>query len=188
MYMAKLIKDYGIDLNELDGALSGQTPAQNPILDQVAQMLDQRLTPVNQFLSVQQQRAAQSQAQEGQTMAAQVDAMEANAEKYPYFQVVREDMADIYELMSKKGVSLTIEEAYNRAVGLNPVVSEQARASREAEISRVAAAAATARAGKAKKASLSISGSSTGKPSGQLPQPGDRRGTIEAAFDSLNGR
>ena len=40
--------------------------------------------------------------------------------KYPFFEDVREDMADLIEINAKRGIALTMEQAYDRAVRSNP--------------------------------------------------------------------
>lgn len=188
--IAKMIKDYGVDINLLDAALSGQLPTDTaaPIVDRVGQMLDQRLAPMTEFMRDQQLTRAQQVQQEEQQLLSEVDNMEANPEKYPHFSAIREDMADIIELSAKKGVYLTTEQAYNKAIGMNPEISAQVASARALETRRVAAAAGDARARKAQRASLSVAGSANGAPTGYVPPATDRRGTIAAAFDSLDGR
>jgi hypothetical protein len=183
--MAKLINDYGVDVRALDAALSGQQP--DPTESKLEAILNQRLAPLQQFLTLQQQREQAREAQAEQEIAQTVESM-TNNPKFPHFEAVRDEMADIVELSSKRGLYLSLEQAYNRAVALNPEVSQQIAAQKEADAKRAAALAQNAKAQKAMRAAVSVSGSPVGAPAG-TSSAGDRRATIEAAFDkATSGR
>jgi hypothetical protein len=185
-YMAKLIKDYKVDIVELDSALSDQVQA-DPQQSRLEQLLAERLAPIQQFV---QQQAAQQQMleqQEIQNGKQTIEQMEANEAKYPYFADVREDMADLIEIQSKRGVYLSLDQAYSRAIAMNPDVSGLVATQRQEAQGRQAALAANARAQRALKASKSVSGAPTLGTVGSASSS-DRRATIEAAFDALSGR
>jgi len=186
-FMAQLIQDYKIDIEQLDTALAGSGAGKvDPATSRLEALLEQRLAPIHQFLTFQQQQAQQAQQQEEQQVLHTIETMR-NDPKYEHFEDVREDMADIIDLQRKKGVYLSLEQAYTRAIAMNPEIS-QAVATKQANASRTAAAiAANASAQKAKAASKSVGGAPNGLssgPSGKL----DRRATIEAAFDAAEGR
>lgn len=183
--MAKLINDYGIDIIELDNALAGKQPT-DPVDARVEQLLQQRLAPLQQFLTAQQQREWEADQQSSREINAQVEKMGEDP-KYPHFEEVRQDMADLVEISAKRGVFLSLDDAYNRAIAMNPVVSKQVATQREAEAKRTSAQAAHARAQKALNASVSVGGSPGGAPSGASGAT-DRRSVIAAAFDSIGGR
>lgn len=184
-FMAKLINDYDVDFVELDRALSGKAPA-DPVQSQVDRLLQERLKPFQQFLTTQQQQEEQRRQHQSQTTAQQLESMAADP-KYPHFNDVREDMADVIELQAKKGVYLTLEQAYNRAIAMNPEVSQKVNQLADTDAKRQAAQLADARAQRALKASKSVGGAPNGVPNGQS-SPDDRRATIAAAFDALGGR
>jgi len=184
-FMAKLISDYEIDVVELDAALSGKSQV-DPINSKVEAMLQQRLAPFQQFLGQHQQQEQQRQQQQNQTMAAQLEAMAVDP-KFAHFDSVREDMADVIEIQAKKGVYLTLEQAYNRAIAMNPDVSQKVNQLSDNEAKKNAAQLANARAQRSLSASKSIGGAPNGVPNGQS-SPDDRRATISAAFDALGGR
>lgn len=124
-YMAKLIKDYGVDIRALDSALAGEQ-IEDPASAQFAKMLDERLSPLQAFISQQQQIA---QGQEQQILAdasAAINAIATDNVKYPHYESVRQDMADIIEMNSRRNVYLTPEQAYTRAVAMNPEWGAQA--------------------------------------------------------------
>jgi hypothetical protein len=180
-YMATLIKDYGVDIRELDNALSGSATT-DPVTSQIDQLLSQRLAPLQEFIASQQAQRRAQEEQAASKVSQTVDQM-AQDPAYPHFQDVKEDMADIIDLQAKKGVYITLAQAYNRAIAMNPELSEQMEAQRQVEASRKSAQLANARAQKALQASKSVSGAPTRSVAG-ASNASDRRALIEAAFDS----
>lgn len=185
-FMAKLIKDYDIDIAALDDALAGTAAAEDPVESRVQQLLQQQLAPLHQFLSTQRQNEQQREAQESTRIATTIEQMAADP-KYPHFEALREDMADLVDIASKRGQYLTLEQAYTRAVGMNPEVSNLVAAQRTAAARQSSAQAANARAQKALAASVSVGGAPNGVPS-SIPSGSDRRAVIEAAFEQAAGR
>jgi hypothetical protein len=183
--MAKLINDYGVDIVELDAALAGKAPA-DPVDSRVEQLLQQRLAPFQQYIQNQQRQAQQYEQQSAAEVNQSIETMAVDP-KYPHFEAVRLDMADVIDLAAKRGLYLSLDQAYNRAVAMNPEVSAQVAAQNTAEAKRAAAIAANAKAQKALGASVSVGGAPGGVPSGASGAI-DRRSTIAAAFDSLGGR
>jgi len=177
--MASLIKDYGIDINLLDEALTGVIrPSPN---DEVERLLAEKLKPFQQFMSqTEQQRQAEEQ-RDFQRQQATVESM-ASDPKFPLFEIVREDMADIIEIQLKKGKTLPLDQVYSRAVQMNPEASaEVAKLSKQQQ-----ALKANADAQRALGASLSVSGNASTM---NTPVPAnDLRATIEAAVLAHSGR
>jgi len=184
-FMAKLIKDYDVDVVELDRALSGQGPV-DPVQSQVDRLVQERLRPVMQFMETQNQTVRQQQEQSQKSLVDQIAAME-NDPKFSEFDAVREDMADLIEISAKRGVYLSLEQAYSRAITMNPEVNQ--RVSQRTESQRRAATAqeANSRAQKSLNASSSVRGAPGGTTSGVVTG-NDRRATIEAAFSQTEGR
>jgi hypothetical protein len=179
-FMAKLINDYGIDVRMLDAALSGGDPREEPMAV-VEQLLDRRLAPLQEFVQTAQQRRQQAEQHEYSQQAQHIERMSRDP-NFPHFDLVQLDMADLMEVQSRRGIYLTPEEAYKRAVAMNPEAqaAEQGRAGQQR--ARVAHDAATRSLG----ASLSVSGSPAGLK--QQVAPDDLRGTIEAAWNAAQGR
>jgi tetratricopeptide (TPR) repeat protein len=184
-FMAKIIKDYDVDVVELDRALSGAPPA-DPVQATVDKLLQERLAPFMSLVERQQQAEATQAQRAAQTMEQQIAEMENNP-KFPEFDEVRGDMADLIEIQSKRGIYLTLEQAYSRAIAMNPDVSARVTQRHQAASSQAAAQEANSRAQRALKASSSVSGSPSGTPAGGISAL-DRRATIAAAFDSIEGR
>lgn len=186
--MARLITDYGVDVRELDAALASGAhgrPA-DPVTSQVDQLLQQRLAPFNEYIAQQQQREAQQNQLANQQVAQTIEQMAADP-KYPYFEDLRQDMADIIDLASKRGNSLTLDQAYHRAAVMNPEIGKLVAAQRNQLAGRAAAQADNARAQRALNASSSVGGAPGGVPS-STPVGTDRRAALSAAFDAVQGR
>lgn len=181
-YMATLIREYGIDIKQLDNALAGQ-PTVDPVESRIEQAIQQRLAPLGQFI---QQQQAQQQAvnhQRGQVALGEIEAMAANTAKYPHFEQVRETMADLIDFYSARGQFETLDSVYNKSVAMNPELGAQS--ARQAV--RQQAAAVNQQTQRALAASASISGSP-----GSSPVPGKANGSIrdavEAAWAAHSGR
>lgn len=179
-YMAHLIKQYAVDIRELDSALAGEAPdGQTSALEQ---MLQQRLAPIQQLVQQQQQMLQQQRNAQQQEAVTSIQAMAADTKKYPYFEDVRQDMADLMEVSHRRGRSMTPEEAYHAAVKINPdtapLVAKQQQQQRQQQ--------QTAAARAAKKASLSVAGSVVSQPGGSADN--SLRGALEAAVAQASGR
>jgi len=148
--IANLIQQYGIDVQQLDSALSArlngrQAPQQqsDDIEQRVQQLLAQRLAPIEQRMQVEQQTQQEE-------IAITIEQM-ANDPAYPYFQDVREDMADLIEIKAARGVYISLQQAYNTITGNTPQAAAQAQ--------RTSLKQANATALKAKSAAVSVGGS-----------------------------
>lgn len=181
MFMAKLIKDYGIDIDSIDMALAGEDPSTKPE-SVVENMIAQRLAPIEQFISGQQQARQQAQQREYSAQAQKIQAMAQDGINFPHMGIVAGDMADLMELNMRRGIYLTPEEAYKRAVAMNPEAQQAAQSAAGQQRAQQAHDAATRSLG----ASLSVSGAPAGLK--RQVDPTDLRGTIEAAYSAAMGR
>lgn len=177
-FMAKLIKDYGVDIAELDSALAGQQA--DPTTSRVEQLLQQQLAPVQQFMQQQQQTLeAERQARE-QAAIAEIQQMANDHVKYPYFETVRNDMADLIDLNARHGIQLSLADAYAKAVQINPETAPLVRTqTKQVQVQNN-------RAKKAIQASASVKGAPAGSPTTKGSD--SLRDTIEAAFAQVEGR
>ena len=177
--VAGLVKQFGVGrfgngfIEQLDSALAGQTPVQDPQQAAIEQVLNQRLAPVQQMLTQFQQ------AQIAQQQAAQQSAQNEVADflsKAEFGEDVREDMADLMETATRRGQNLSLADAYKKACLMNDnvraVIAQRVRAQ--------GAQQGTQAAQKARSAAVQVSGSA---PMGALRQdPTDVRSAIEAAI------
>jgi hypothetical protein len=187
-YMALLIKEYGVDIRLLDDALAGQAPSADPVQTRLEQMLSERLTPLQSFLQNQANIAAQQEYRIQADASMTIEQMSQDNINFPYFEQVREDMADIIEMNARRQVYLTPQQAYGRAVAMNPEwgaqMAQQAQNGRQLQ----QAHELNTRAQRALNASSSVSGGPSGSPVGGANQGNDLRATIEAAFSQVAGR
>lgn len=181
--MAGLVQQFGTGrfgntfIEQLDAALAGQTPAQMAPADrgsmEMQQAIQQQLAPVQQFMSQFQQFQAQHQQQIQQAAVSDVAQFLEQAE---FGEDVREDMADLLEAAQRRGQSMTLQQAYDKACYLNDSVR---KVMQQRQLSQ-SAQSQTHAAQKAKAAAVSVSGAA---PIGALQQPTtDVRSAIEAAI------
>lgn len=181
---ANIIKQYGVDINALDQVLAGQAVTPDPntqMAEQLRREMQQQLQPVMQYFNGIQGQRQRAMQQINSDAGGQVETF-AQDPKNEFFEDVREDMADIIDLYTARGASISLQDAYNRAINMNPQVS--AIVQQRAEQQRVNTQAQAAQ--RARRAAASISGSPA--PAGAAPGPAgdDRRATIAAAWDDAS--
>lgn len=157
--VAQIIQDYGIDVRILDKVLSQQPiPPQQNGGGGNTNAIPPWAQPIFSFMT-NAEAARQQRETDMQTEAAA--AVEAAKADMPFLDDLREDVADILEFAAKRGRVVTLEQAYERAVALDPEISK---------IANQRKIAATQRSGtnldKARKAASTISGSPRGGNSG----------------------
>lgn len=179
-----LIQQFGVGrfgpgfIESLDQALVGQTPKEDPREVAIRRQLEQEIAPVRQFMSELQQQRQQQEFMQQQAAGTEVQGFLANHE---FAMDVKEDMADLIELASKRGREMSLEEAYERACRAHPeigkIFAKRDQASQAAARNQVAQ--------RARSAAVSVGGAPTPGPSGS---PGnDLRSVIENAVGA-NGR
>ena len=153
----RLAQDYGIQLNG-----EGQFTAP-PQVDAYTQQLMNQLNQVNQEVSSIKGRFAQ---EENQRLTNEIERVRSDVEKFPHFDVVREEMAQLLEL----GKAQDLESAYKKAVRMNDDVwsLEQDRLLKDAKQSAIKAQ----QVAKAKAAAVSPKSVT---PSGKVSDPGDKK-------------
>jgi len=160
----KLASDYGIQLNG-----NGQVTQ----LDPYTQQLMNQLNMVNQEVSSIKGRFAQ---EENQRLMGEIERVRSNVEKFPHFDVVREEMAQLLEL----GKAQDLETAYKKAVRMNDDVweIEQDRLLKDAKQSSIKAQ----QVAKAKAAAVSPKSTT---PSGKVSNPEDKKDRRSLIADQL---
>ena len=173
-FIDKLLQDYGVDIAALDAAISArlggqQQPQQQPAFDPnqittlVQQQLNQALAPIYQQRQQQEQQIQQQAVQSVEQMSLDP--------RFPHFDEVREEMADIMEMKFKRGVEITPEQAYNIAIQSNPQLSAMRQATQQNQFAQ-----------RAKAAAVSVSGAPVGGGQQSHVTSGNLRDDIEAAF------
>jgi hypothetical protein len=150
----RLAQEYGVQLNG-----NGQMQQFDPY----TQQLMNQLNMVNQEVSSIKGRFAE---EENQRLMSEIEKYRSDAEKYPHFDVVREEMAQLLEL----GKAQDLETAYKKAVRMNDDVwaLEQDRLLKDAKQTAVKAQ----QVAKAKAAAVSPKSVT---PSGRVIEPGDKK-------------
>jgi len=151
----RLAQDYGIQLNG-----EGVAPIQQ---DAYTQQLMNQLNQVNQEVSNIKGRFAQ---EENQRLMSEIERVRSDVEKFPHFDVVREEMAQLLEL----GKAQDLETAYKKAVRMNDDVwaLEQDRLLKETRQTTIKAQ----QVAKAKAAAVSPKSTT---PSGKVSNPEDKK-------------
>lgn len=173
---ARIIRDFGIDVEALAAALDGQ-PVKGQAAPQVdpaaiAQQAEQRI------MERLRAESAQRQAERFRTT------LETFAQSHEFFDDVREQMADILVARGIKApTDQQLAEVYDLACRVNPEVAPVMR-QREAAKSAPTAQAATARV---QAAASSVKSSPAAAPN-RTAQPKSIREAMEAADQQLSGR
>jgi hypothetical protein len=167
--VANLINTFGIDIQALDGILSGQgIPQQTQQNNDVQQAVQQAVAPYQQMME--QQKAQQAQAQQNQQTQIGNE-LQQFAAANEFYKDVQGDMADILDMASARNMNLPLEEAYRRACLLNPEIS-----------GIIAARNSGAQVQKKRKAAVSISGNPGGTPGAKMPDTIEE--ALHAAWDA----
>ena len=114
--VGQLIKDYGVDVNALAEVIEGQPPSAAVSPDP---QLDTRLKPIEAFMERIENQIGES---ERRTMAEAAQSLEAFASDAEFLPDVRQDMADLLQLATDRGRTMSLQEAYDTACRLNPEV------------------------------------------------------------------
>lgn len=157
-YLAQIARESNIDLNLLVNSGHNQSTAAMPNGQQRNETNAQYEARLARLEYERQQELLLRQQQEQLSLAQQVQAFETARDdkgnlKYPYFQNVREEMADVIDLAQAKGKQITLEQAYQQAIRLNAATFDavqreqqlkQQAQSKEAAAKKTAAAKARA--------------------------------------------
>jgi len=181
--VAGIVNQFGVGrfgnafIEQLDGALAGQTPKVDPQQNAIEQVLNQKLAPVQQMLNQFQQAQAQQQQMVQQQAVNEVEQFLSKAE---FGNDVREDMADILEVAQRRGINMTLQDAYKKAVMMN----DNVRSVLTQRVQSQKAQSQTQAAQRARSAAVSVSGAA---PMGGMQAPvTDVRSAIEAAIVSTS--
>lgn len=177
--VAEIINDYGVDLKTLDLVLSKAIESgsqnQNRGRANIQPELLAHLAPIQNFMQEVNQSRQQRQQRIEQETEVEIEEF-ANDPKNAHFEDLRDDMADIMEVASRRGKKLTIPQAYAQALSLHPELSKiETQKAKAAELSQNAAAL------KAKQRSSSINGAPNSP--GVVGAPKSRREALERGWD-----
>lgn len=179
--LAEMVDRYGVDLAGFDAFLTKryqggkQTPQtqQIPPMQQLPPQMMQQLAPLMELQRRVVEADNQKQTQMRDSAAQEIQTASAK----PYFEDIREDIADVMEISAKRGVVLTLDQAYAKAVQLNPEVSKLVQQRRVAPD----ASQAGRTLARQRKAASTVRGAPSSSALGA--KPNDRRSAIEAAWN-----
>lgn len=171
-FAANMVKNFNIPIDMLDAALVGeQIPDEDSKLQR---LLDQRLQPVNEFITEVKSLKQKRQESAGSEVMSEIEKFSQDPVN-EFFDDVREDMADLMEVASKRGRPLTLKEAYDKAIAFNPEIGKVIE-QRKAEV-----------AAKKRAAAASLPGGAPPQ-GGAKSSSGSLRDDLENAFASVANR
>lgn len=185
--LAEIITDFGVPLDGLVAALQGRPQQQSQqqhqpqqvdpasIAKQVEQQLMERLTSQRDSHLVAKSQAETDGFLDGKAMH--------GLDGADYGDQIREDMADIIERATKRGSTITLEQAYNRAAREHPEVSKVLEQKERA----AGAAKANASTQRARVAASSVRHESATQPVSKADAT-DLRSTLRRAMDANSER
>jgi len=103
----RLAQDYGIQLNQ-DAIQTPQQAYVDPYQQQLMQQLQATQQQVQQLSQIREQ-------EENARLTSEISRVSSNKERFPHFEMVREDMAQLLE----RGLANDLETAYAKAVRMN---------------------------------------------------------------------
>jgi len=103
----RLAQDYGIQLNQ-DSLQAPQQAYVDPYQQQLMQQLQATQQQVQQLSAIREQ-------EENARLTLEINRVSSNKERFPHFEMVREDMAQLLE----RGLAQDLESAYAKAVRMN---------------------------------------------------------------------
>lgn len=179
--MAQLVNQFGTGrfgpqfIEQLDSALAGNAPkGADPQSAQLQQVIQQQLAPVQQFMSQFQQAQEAQRQQIAQRAASEVEQFITNAE---FGNDVRDEMADLLEVAQRRGVELTLQQAYEQACMINPAVRQAMQ--QRGRVQQAQSQTSIAQRAKAAAVSVPSSGPGLGAP---RQSADDIRSAIESAI------
>lgn len=177
--IAEIIANYGVDIQTLDDVLSKRPARQNaPAPGDLPAPVAAALRPIHQFMSQAEQQRAQQLQQINQQAEQVVSQM---SEQLPFFEDLREEMADLMEVAASRGRAMTVEDAHRIAVNANPqikkILDQRERAARQRQDPN--------KIHRARKAGASIQGAPNGSANGS-GKPTSRRAALMEAWDELS--
>lgn len=173
--IAQAVQRYGVDIEALAAALDrqpqGAPPAAQPYRDP---RVDDLLGRIQQAESARLEQIRSTEEQAVQDFAA----------KHEYFEDVRQDMADLMDVAARRGLVLSYEDAYNRAVAARPEIAQLLRQREAVKAARTGAPAIA----RAKTAASSIKSKPVAAVPTKARDTDDLRAAIEEAVEEAEQR
>ena len=188
-FVAALVQRYGVPLDQLDAHLANAIRGgpQRPQFAQQAQNPYNMPPPQPQQFRDPRLDALLQQAEQQQTGAIRSEVSTFKADgKHEFFDDVRLTMADVMDAAAKRGIEMSLEDAYQRAIQIEPEVRKvmEGRGLRQ----NASQAARTLAAARHASSSLSSGVAAPARPMATLNGAGGKpsvRASLEAAIDNL---
>jgi hypothetical protein len=175
--VAGIIRNFGVDLQMLDGILAGQAP-QHQAQVQANQFRDPR---VDQMIQAQQAHQQQQARFEDEAIR---QGLGSFAQTHEFYRDVAALMADIVEVETRQGRGVDLEKVYAKACqmhdGVSTILSQRASAQSTQSTSRAVL--------RAKRAAASVKGDPTPNGGATVPKNDSLRAAIEAAIENGGDR
>ncbi|MEB0057310.1 hypothetical protein [Variovorax sp. LG9.2] len=134
-FLAQLVKAHGVDIYELDSALTSAQVSNSP---QLSPELDSRIKPLEDFYKQNVQQQRQVEQQRVQQSHTEVETF-ATDPKNEFFDAVATDM----NMLMSSGRATSLKDAYDLACQLNPEVRQARAKSNQEQKQRIAASKAS---------------------------------------------
>lgn len=167
-FLANLVHEFGVDVQALDNFLVKKGPVAPFKPARPAPRPDYSKDPALAPLYALAEQFKQAQVTKAEQAVAAAEAL-------PHFDELREDIADVIEAHAAAGRTISLENAYKRALAMNPDLEPAPPAVPQITKSQAAAILAS------RNAASSISGTPR---TGAKPAPTDRRSQIEAVWEA----
>lgn len=124
--VADLIMQYGVDIEALDSAIvakrGGQPSPQGSQQPDIGALIDQRLRPVLEQLNPIISNTRQAEQETTHRLQTETEQF-MNDERNEFAWDLKDDMADILDMASRRGIKISLQDAYQRAIMLHPTIS-----------------------------------------------------------------
>jgi len=169
-YFARLAQSYGVNLNEMGNDLPQQA------VDPTIYALQNELNNVRGEVMGWKQQQEQ---QQNQALLGEINNFSQRAE---HFEEARPAMIQLLQ----SGMATDLDDAYDKAIRLNPELFDAVQSGRQAEADAAKRAAANTAAKRARAAAVSVKGSTPGTVTNTKAQ--DRRSLLAEQFDNISDR
>ena len=175
-YFYQLAQSYGINLGAVQQGAAPQGAMPQATVDPMVYQLQNELNNVRGEVMGWKQ---QQEMRENQTLLNEINQFSTKAE---HFEDARPTMIQLLQ----SGMAETLDEAYEKAIRLNPDLFEQVNKAQQAEIANKQAREANKVAKAARAAAVSVRSATPGV--NTAPKGGDRRAILEEQFADLESR
>ena len=175
-YFMQLAQSYGINLGAMQPQAPGAAPMQPNSVDPLVWQLQNELNQVRGEVMGWKQ---QQEMVENQTLLNEINQFSLKAE---HFEDVRPTMIQLLQ----SGVAQTLDEAYDKAIRLDPNLFEQTLKAKQAEEAAKQAKEANRVAKSARAAAVSVRSATPG--ANTAPKAANRRALLEEAFSETETR